>query len=97
MTSAEGWGAALFLAYLIAIKLLPFMLSPPDLHTGATLGLRWGFHMVVFLAVFTSFGGFESLRAGAIYWGAITLAEVLGMTDAEIFEPPDLPAKPDNI
>ena len=88
MGSAQGWEVALSLAFLVAVKLGPFLLGPPDLHTGATLGLRWGFHMVVFLSVFTFFGGLESLRAGTIYWTFITLTELLGMTEAKLFHRP---------
>lgn len=86
IASGQGWDAALFLAYLMAIKLGPFALAPPDLHTGATLGLRWGFQTAVFLSVFSFFGGFDSLRAGAVYWTLITAAELLGMTEVELFQ-----------
>ena len=93
----QGWEAALFLAGLIALKLAPFLFKPPDLHTGATFVLRWGIQTVVFLSVFSFFGGFDSLRAGAIYWSAITLAELFGMTEAEYLGPPDPPKVPDDI
>jgi len=93
----EGWAAALFLAGLICLKLAPFLSTPPNLHTGATLGLRWGFQMVVFLSVFSFLGGFESLRAGTIYWSVIMLAELFGMTEAEYLGPPEPPPRPDNI
>jgi hypothetical protein len=93
----EGWAAALFLAGLILLKLAPFLATPPDLHTGATLGLRWGFQMIVFLSVFSFFGGLESLRAGTIYWSIIMLAELFGMTEAEYLGPPEPPSRPDNI
>ena len=65
------------------MKLGPFLLAPPNLNTAASLGLRWGFQMVVFLSLFSFFGGFDSLWTGTAYWTAITLAELLGMTEVE--------------
>ncbi len=82
--SGEGWEAALFLAYLVAMKIGPFLFCPPDFHTAASLGMRWGFHMVIFLSVVSFAGGLESLRAGTIYWTLIALSELLGMTEAEL-------------
>ena len=84
MTATQGWLVAFAFIYLIGLKLGPFLLSPPNLHEGGTLGLRWGFQTCVFLAVVAAFGGMESFTAGAVYWTAILVAELLGMMEAEI-------------
>ena len=85
MASTEGWAAALMLAYFIGVKLGPFVATPPNLRVGATVGLRWGFQVALFLSAVVSFGGMESLLAGAVYWTAICVAEWTGLTEAELF------------
>lgn len=85
VSAGQGWKMTVALFYLIGAKLGPFLLRPPDLHSGVTLALRWGFQMVVFLSVIGSFGGLESVRAGAVYWTAIAVAELLGMMEARLF------------
>ena len=77
--------AALMLAYFIGVKLGPFVATPPNLRVGATVGLRWGFQVALFLSAVVSFGGMESLLAGAVYWTAICVAEWTGLTEAELF------------
>ena len=89
-TSSMGWEATLFLAYLMGMKLGPFFTSPPDMHTGANVGMRWGFQTCVFLAVVATFGGLESIAAGAAYWTVILFAELFGMMDVELLREQDL-------